>query len=248
PAGPDATGADMTTASSTTSGRAQRPQTSSPRQGGTPTGVVSSGIAPVRGRRRPWLIGLGALLAALGALTVVWLVGAAGQRQEVLVVRADVAYGQAVTGDDIAIARVSVDPGVSVLSAAERDAVVGQVATTRLAPGMLLTAGLLEPAGEPGRGRVLVPVAVPSERMPAGGLRAGDRILAVDAESAAGGSGVGSGVAGAAPIAATVVRVGAADINGVTVVDVTTAAAAGPRLAVSAANGHVALVVEPGGS
>ena len=55
------------------------------------------------------------------------------------------------------------------------------------------------------------------------------------------------GRAGLPPIAATVVRVGAADINGVTVVDVTTAAAAGPRLAVAAANGHVALVVEPSG-
>ena len=40
---------------------------------------------------------------------------------------------------------------------------------------------------------------------------------------------------------------GPVDINGVTVVDVTTASAAGPALAVAAANGHVALVVEPSG-
>ena len=52
---------------------------------------------------------------SLGSLTVVWLVGAAGQRQEVLAVRADVAYGEAVTADDITIARVSVDPGIAVL-------------------------------------------------------------------------------------------------------------------------------------
>ena len=206
----------------------------------------TAGLAPVRGRRRPWLLGLGALLAALGALTVVWLVGAAGQRQEVLAVRSDVAYGQVVTADDITIARVSVDPGVAVLPGAERSAVVGQVATTRLTPGMLLTEGMLEPAGEPGPGRVLVPIAVPSERMPAGGLRAGDRILAVDSEDAAAADG-GVGVA-AAPIPATVVRVGPVDINGVTVIDVTTASTAGPALAVAAANGHVALVVEPSGS
>ncbi len=110
---------------------------------------------------------------------------------------------------------------------------------------MLLTDGMVEPAGEPGPGRVLVPIAVPAERMPAGGLRPGDRILAVDSEAA----GPDAGVAVAAsPTAATVVRVGPADINGVTVVDVTTTAAAGPRLAVAAANGHVALVVEPTGS
>jgi hypothetical protein len=238
----------MTTAPSTASGPARGTPQATPGRAGRParsTERPGAGLAPVRGRRRPWLLGLGALLAALGSLTVVWLVGAAGQRQEVLAVRADVAYGQVVTAEDITIARVSVDPGIAVLPRADRDAVVGQVATTRLAPGMLLTAGMVEPAGEPGPGRVLVPIAVPAERMPAGGLRAGDRILAVDSDAA----GPEAAVAGAAaPTAATVVRVGPADINGVTVVDVTTAAADGPRLAVAAANGHVALIVEPGGS
>jgi hypothetical protein len=204
-----------------------------------------TGLAPVRGRRRPWLLGLGALLAALGSLTVVWLVGAAGQRQEVLAVRADVAYGEAVTADDITITRVSVDPGIEVLAGSDRDSVVGQVATTRLAPGMLLTAGMVEPVGEPGPGRVLVPIAIPAERMPAGGLRAGDRILAIDSEAASAEAG---SLRAAGPTAATVVRVGPVDINGVTVVDVTTTAAEGPGLAVAAANGHVALVVEPNGN
>ena len=196
----------------------------------------------MRGRRRPWLIGLGTLLATLGALTVVWLVGTAGQRQEVLAIRTDVAYGQTLTAEDITVARVSVDPGVTVLAASDRDLVVGQVATTRLAPGMLLSAQMIEPVGEPSAGRVLVPIAVPADRMPAGGLRAGDRILAVDAGSV-GAEAAGPGV----PTAATVVRVGPADINGVTVVDVTTAAAAGPALAVAAANGHVAIVIQPSG-
>lgn len=225
-----------------------RPRTdSTPRRPGrsaTSAEDTGPGLAPVRGRRRPWLLGLGALLAALGSLTVVWLVGAAGQRQEVLAVRSDVAYGEVMSTDDLTIARVSVDPGIAVLPASERDAVVGQVATTRLSPGMLLTDGMVEPAGEPGPGKVLVPLAVPAERMPAGGLRAGDRILAVDSEAV--GSDTGGSVP-ATPTAATVVRVGPPDINGVTVVDVTTAAAAGPRLAVAAANGHVALVVEPSG-
>jgi hypothetical protein len=236
----------MTTAPSVGSARSR---TAAPSAGAVrperATGLTGAGLAPVRGRRRPWLLGLGALLATLGSLTVVWLVGAAGQRQEVLAVRADVAYGEVVTADDITIARVSVDPGIAVLPGADRDSVVGQVASTRLTQGMLLTDGMVEPAGEPGPGRVLVPIAVASERMPAGGLRAGDRILAVDSEAAGPEAGM---AAAASPTAATVVRVGPADINGVTVIDVTTAAEAGPRLAVAAANGHVALVVEPTGS
>ena len=192
-------------------------------------------LAPIRGRRRPWLIGLGVLLASIGALTVVWLVGGAGQRQEVLAVREDVAYGQELSSDDVTVARVSVDPGVAVLPAADRDSVIGQVATTELSAGMLLTAAMVEPTGDPGPGLVLVPIALPAERTPAGGLRAGDQILAVDSE----------GSDDLSPISATVVRVGPMDINGITVVDVTTAAASGPRLAVAGANGRVALVVEP---
>jgi len=74
--------------------------------------------------------------------------------------------------------------------------------------------------------------------MPAGGLRAGDRILAVDVESEDSQSGI--------PV--RVVRVGSADVNGVTVVDVTTAASFGAPLAIAAASGHVALVVQPNGS
>ena len=136
---------------------------------------------------------------------MVWLVGAAGDRQEVLAVRGDVAFGQALTADDVTTARVSVDPGVSVLSTESADAVIGLVANTRLSAGMLLTADMVEPAGEPGAGRVLVPIAVPAERMPAGGLRADDRLLAVDAE----------GAGAMAPTPATVVRVGRAVLEGV---------------------------------
>lgn len=225
----------MPTSSSSTAGSRSRDRAA---EAAFSSGSRDVGLAPVRGRRRPWLLGLGALLATLGALTVVWLVGAAGDRQEVLAVRGDVAFGQVLTADDVTTARVSVDPGVSVLSTESADVVIGLVANTRLSPGMLLTADMVEPAGEPGAGRVLVPIAVPAERMPAGGLRADDRLLAVDAE----------GAGAMAPTPATVVRVGPADVNGLTVVDVTTATLAGPALAVAAANGHVALVVQPSGS
>ncbi len=205
------------------------PQADSPR---------SWGPTPLRPRRRPWLIALGVLLTAVGALTVVWLVGTAGQRQEVLAVRSPVAYGEVLTSQDVAIVRVSVDPGVAVLAAAHRADVIGQVSTTRLAPGMLLTADMVETGGDPRPGRVLVPIAVPAERMPAGGLRAGDRLLLVDSEANA----------GAEATSGEVVRVGPVDLNGVAVVDVTTSARSGPALAIASAHGHVALVVEPAGA
>jgi len=196
-------------------------------------------LVPVRGQRRPWVIGLGVLLASVGALVVVWLVGAAGHRVEVVTVRQEVPYGDRLTLDDLGVVRVSVDPGVRVVPGVNLSSLVGQVATTRLVPGMILAPGMVEPASEPSAGRVLVPLAVAPERMPAGGLRAGDRILAVDAEQSAGTPGT--------VIPATVVRVGPPDVNGVCVVDVTVSAPDGPALTAAAANGRVALVVQPGG-
>lgn len=194
---------------------------------------------PVRGRRRPWLIALGVLLASVGALGVVWMVGAAGQRQEVLVVRQELAYGDEVTASDIGIARVSVDPGVEVIPASQRAEVVGLVAASRLTPGTLLTDQALSAEAGPAAGQVLVPLALPIERMPAAGLRAGDRILAVPTQSDQ--SAVG------ASFLCEVARVGEMDVNGTTVVDVTTSAANGPGLTVSAAADQVAIVVLPTG-
>lgn len=203
----------------------------------------------------------GALLASLGALMVVWLVGAAGQRQEVLVVRQQVPYGSIVTDEDLGVARISLDPGIRSVPTADRGLVVGQVASTRLVPGMVLAPGMVEPEGEPVAGRVLVPLALATERMPAGGLRAGDRILVIDAGSpgsfplgsaAAGSAATGEGpdTMGAGPVRwvpASVVRIGPADVNGMVVVDVTVAAPDGPGLAAAAAQGQVALVVQPMG-
>lgn len=193
---------------------------------------------PVRGRRRPWLVALGALLSAVGALAVVWLVGAAGQRVEVLVVRAEVPYGQAISAADVGVARVSVDPGVAVVPSEDRAIVVGQYAATPLYPGMLLAPEMVTPDSGPTPGRAHVPVAIVAERMPAGGLRPGDRIVLVDAgDAAAPGS-------PSRTFAATVMRVGVTDVNGVTVVDVATSLGDAPGLSVASANGRVAVVVQ----
>lgn len=203
-----------------------------------PSARIPGPAVPVRGRRRPWLIALGVLLSVVGALAVVWLVGAAGQRIEVLVVRSEVAYGQALSADDLGVARVSVDPGVAVVPSADRPVMIGQYAATPLYPGMLLAPEMVTPESGPTPGRAHVPVAIAAERMPAGGLHAGDRILLVDAgDAAAPGS-------PSRTFTATVTRVGVTDVNGVTVVDVATSLGDAPGLSVASANGRVAVVVQ----
>ena len=140
---------------------------------------------------------------------------------------------------------MSVDANVATIPASQLDTVVGSVAAVDLSSGTLLSAR----AGHadqppPGPGQVLVAVAVPANRMPAGGLPPGDRVLVVSTPAA------DADPSTSAPetIAATVVRVGGVDVNGIAVLDVVTAATAdGPTVAARSATGRIALVLLPAG-
>ncbi len=204
---------------------------------------VAPRVPPPNGRRRPGLLALGVALVALGALVAVWLVNSAGQRTPVLTVARNVPYGSVITDADLGVTDVSVDSSVSTVPAADQASVVGSVAGTNLFAGSLLNRGQLTASSPPGVGEVLVAIAVPATRMPAGGLQPGDRLLVVDTPSA-------DAEPAATPpstIPATVVRIGPPDVNGVTVVDVTAATGDGPALAAHAASGRIALIVEPRG-
>lgn len=198
-------------------------------------------VAPPRSRRRPALLALGVALVALGALVTAWLVSSAGQRTPVLMLARDVPFGAVISTTDLAVTDVSVDPSVAVVPVSDEESVIGMTASANLGAGTLLSRASLTPASPPTAGQLLVGLAVPANRMPAGGLSAGDRILVVDTPAADADPPTGP----PPTIAATVVRVGASDLNGVTVVDVTVATGDGPALAARAATGRVALVVEP---
>jgi hypothetical protein len=200
-------------------------------------------VVPTRGRRRPGLLVTGVMLAALGGLIAVWLVNQAGHRTSVLVVARPVAAGATLSDSDLARAEISFDSTVGTVPAGQESQIVGRIAAADLVPGQLLAPGSVTDAGPPGPGQVLVVLSLPASRMPASGLRTGDHLLVVDTPAA-----------DAEPptmppgtIPATVVRVGAPDLNGVTAVDVTAATGDGPSLAARAATGRIAVIVQPRG-
>lgn len=202
---------------------------------------VAPRVATPKGRRRPGLLTLGIALVAVGALAAVWLVNSAGQRTPVITVVREVPYGSVVTEADLGTANVSVDATVQTIPASEASTIVGSVAATNLVAGSLLGPAQLTTTAPPGTDEVLVAVAIPATRMPAGGLQAGDNVLVVDTPNPdAAPSGEPPGT-----IPATVVRLGPADVNGITVVDVTVATGDGPALAARSATGRIALVIQP---
>lgn len=201
-------------------------------------------LAPLpKARRRPALLALGAGLMALGVLSGAWLVNGAGDRQSVLAVARAVPFGTVITAGDLTRAEVSLDPAVATVPANEIGQIVGRIAATDLTPGSLLTRSAVTDVAPPVRGQVLVAIAVSTTRMSAGGLQAGDRVLVVDTPAA----GADPPTLPPTTIAATVVRLGTTDLNGVTVVDVTVTSADGPALAARSATGRIALVLQPRG-
>jgi hypothetical protein len=200
-----------------------------------------------RRRRRPVMIVLGVVLAALGGLVAARAAAGAGDRAEVLAVARGVAYGQVIGEADLAVARVAPDAALAPLPAADRGAVVGRHAAADLFPGMLLTAELLTDDVAPGAATELVGVALPADRLPNRPLRPGDRVLIVGTPAVDGDlPGEDGGPAGTVPAAAaTVVAVGPATEDGARVVDVTVPAGQGPALAARAATSRVAVVLQP---
>ncbi|WP_082515921.1 SAF domain-containing protein [Cellulomonas sp. Leaf395] len=210
---------------------------------GTPGGVTvraPSVVAP-RGRRRPVFVVAGVAMIVIGALAAVWLVSSSGQRVDVLVLARDVPYGATISRDDLTTAAVSVDATVATVPAKDVNQIVGQVAATSLAKGSLLAPSEVTVSGVVAPDQVLVPLPLTVEKVPAGGLAAGEDILVVDAPPQ------GADAVPGEPISfsATVVRVGAPDINGLVIADVVTDAQDGPALAMRAATGRFALVVLP---
>lgn len=208
------------------------------------TGPVVPRPTIPRRRRRTAVLVLGVLLCALGGVTGGWLATQAGHTMTVLAVTRHVPYGSVVSYADLRVARVSSDPGLSLVPASRESTVVGRYAATDLVPGSLLTSNAVTRQRVPGPSEELVGIAVQAKQMPSRPLHANDHVSVVStpAEDADPTTTTPSSVD------ATVVDVGRPDDNGIRVVDVRVPAGTGPTLAAQAATGRVALVLESPGS
>lgn len=210
---------------------------------GEPVRTRLQTVPPTRQRRRAGLVAAALLLALLGAMAVTTIGARLGDRRDVLVLVRDVPYGAVVSAEDLGTTAVAVEPGVDVISGGDLRTVIGRVAGADLAAGTLLSAGLLRDAAPPEPGDVLVPIAVPRDRLPADGLVGGDRLDVVDAPASAALANT------PAPVPRTftveVVRLGEPDVNGVSMLDVVVAEGDGRALAALAATGDFALVLLP---
>jgi hypothetical protein len=134
---------------------------------------------PVRLRRRPILVTVGILLTVTASATAGWAVLHAQDTVRVLAVARPVSAGHQITSRDLTVLDLAANSTSSVLAAGDAKQAVGRYATVSLLPGQLLLRESLSDEVLPAAGSALVAVTVPSSRMPAVALEAGDRVLVV---------------------------------------------------------------------
>ncbi|MGF1645863.1 MAG: SAF domain-containing protein [Kineosporiaceae bacterium] len=133
--------------------------------------------APPR-ERRPVLVTLGVLLVAGGALSAGLLALGLDERSPALVAARDIAAGEEITADALTEAPVAAD-GVELIPAGAAEQVIGTFAVTTIPAGRLLDTAMLARSEFLGDGQAAVGLAVPPGRLPAEGLRPGDRVAVV---------------------------------------------------------------------
>lgn len=203
-------------------------------------------VAPAGRRSLPWVLA-GLLLVVVCALAFAVASSRLGQRQAVLAIAHTVPAGHVVDQRDLAVVRVSLDPGLRPIAASAQATVVGRPAAVPLLPGTLLTEAALGPPSALRAGEGVVGLALKPGQFPPG-LAAGARVLAAetspDADTAVAATGSSPRTYRAVVVGITEPAAeGAAAEAGEAVVSLKLAAADAPRVAAAGAAGRVVLVL-----
>lgn len=101
-----------------------------------------------------------------------------GDRQEVLAATRTVLAGEQLSATDFRVVSISTDDDLAVISAQDRDLLVGQYARVRIADGSLVVAESVQPNPLVDSEKVLMSITVPAGGVPTG-LREGSRLTLV---------------------------------------------------------------------
>lgn len=194
--------------------------------------------APKSRVRLPWLL-VATTAFLLAAVVVLWALGRAADRAEVLVVTAPVAAGEPITAEAVGTSQVALDDGYGrIYVASQRDAVLGAIAVVDLAPGDFLSPALLTAIPVTADGEQLVGAVLRQGRYPAH-IHPGDLGVAVSTADPA-----------AANPAQVPVRIVAVEITGTLQAAITMAVASdsAPSVGLWAGEDHLVVVVSPLGA
>ena len=162
------------------------------------------------GRRRPGLAVVAVLLIVLGAAVAGLLATRIDNRVPVLVARHQIAVGQQISSDDLAVAQVA-SSGLSTIPAADSSQIEGRYATGTIPAGRLLEPDMFGSTSLLVPGKVAIGVSLAVGRYPASGLQSGDVVEAIQTAST---TGKGVDPAKAGEVIATDITVGTVQVPG----------------------------------
>ena len=218
-------------------------------RGGSQSPVPAAPVSRPAAGPRQWSargVALAVLVVVLGGLVLLYAVPQFSHRVTVLAVATDVPVGSVITADDLTTAKITVDPHLRSVPAADRAAVVGKVAAVSLRAGTLVTLDGVGTSDGFTAGQVLVPLGLKAGQFPARGLDPGQHVWII-ATPGTGNAGGGAAVSAAAT-EAVVAEVGRTDdATGVTVIDVRVPSAAAVALGQFASTGNLLVLLLPTG-
>ncbi|WP_029535689.1 SAF domain-containing protein [Saccharopolyspora spinosa] len=179
---------------------------------------------------------------AASTVATVMVVSAAWEREPMLLLARDVAWGQPVTGADVTTVELPPSARRFVVADADRGRVVGQVAAGNLRAGQLLSHGDVMAQRVPAVGQQVIGVRLPQGRFPARGLFPNDPVEVVTlsttgaaAETVPSGSG----------FRARVVQVSPPDAEGAIVADLLIADSLAEQASAAATSGALVTLLGP---
>ncbi len=190
-------------------------------------------------RRRPAYAMLGAALIAAGALTAAWFAQATDTATTVVVARDTIYRGQVIQEADLTTAALSGLAPDAVIPAADAANIVGLTAAVDVPANLPVPPSAVTDTPTPGAGSSVIGLRLTDGQLPAGGLVPGDDVRIVTTPS------IGEPVT-SEPATARAVVVSTAATEGADAmrVDLLVDADDAPGLAVLAAAGRAALVLD----
>jgi hypothetical protein len=192
------------------------------------------------GRRRSRTTMVGVLLAIVGGLVAWFAYAQATQGVEVIATARHIPYGARITEADVRPVEIPAGSTLRVTAWSDRATVVGQVATTDLAPDALVPPDAVGAARLPARGEAIVGLPIGAGRLPVSGLLPRDVVEIVQPAAAQTGPTVQTGSTG---LRATVLAIGDPDAAGRRTVDLIVPDTAVDEVASAAGNDNTLLVL-----
>lgn len=215
------------------------PQRDAPRP---PSASVSarSGDAPLRGRRRPLLLAIGAVLVLVSAIASYVAFTNLSASVTVVVATADIHRGETIEASDLGTLEILGGQSSSAVLAADASTLVGRHAAVDLLAGALITTGSVQESLPIDAGHSIVGISVGAGQVPSSGLTSGDVVRIVSTPIPQ-----GEPPQDAPPtIEARVFMTRADELTGGLIVDVMVPSHLAADLAARAATGRIAIVLD----